>query len=168
MVTAGGHRLVLRAAGPADLPAARAMHARCSPQALAQRYHGPAGEADHYLAHLLDPRHGRSVAAETANGQVVALGHLLWDDEESEVALLVEDAWQRLGVGSALLRSLLAVAARARRDVVYAVLPGSDAGMAAVMRGSGLPVEHRTEEGALVLTARLSALPAALHVPAGG
>ncbi|MEU5227628.1 hypothetical protein AB0G82_00005, partial [Streptomyces anulatus] len=29
--------------------------------------------------------------------------HLLWDGDETEVALLVEDDWQRRGIGSELL-----------------------------------------------------------------
>ncbi|WP_394814023.1 GNAT family N-acetyltransferase [Streptomyces litchfieldiae] len=170
---AGCDGLVLRAAGPADLEAALALHGRCSPGTLAGRYHGPVAEADSYLRHLLSPRHGRSVVAETGAGQLVALGHLLWDGEESEVALLVEDAWQRRGVGSAVLRELIGLAERDGRETVYAVTRTSNAGMAAVLRATGLPVEHRAEEGALVLTARLSpaggrgAQPsAALHGPA--
>ncbi|UCM86636.1 GNAT family N-acetyltransferase [Streptomyces marincola] len=167
-LTAGGSPLVLRAASPADLAAALAMHARCSPQTLAQRYHGEAGEADGYLAHLLSPRHGQSVVAETAGGEVVGLGHLLEDDGESEVALLVEDGWQRLGVGTALLRALLRLAEQSHRDSVYAVTHASAAGILAVMRGLGLRVERHVAEGALVLTARLAGHPTALSARSCG
>jgi GNAT superfamily N-acetyltransferase len=168
-----GAELVLRAAGPTDLAAVRALHGRCSPGTLTGRYQGPAAEADRYLGHLLDPRHGQSVVAETGAGQVVGLGHLLTDGEDCEVALLVEDAWQRRGIGTGLLGALLGLAARAGREEVYAVTPGPNAGMVAVLRGTGLPLEQRAEDGGLVLTARLSPggrypqSPAARPTPAG-
>ncbi|MBB0232036.1 hypothetical protein FOE67_21695 [Streptomyces calidiresistens] len=147
--------LSLTPAGPGDLPAARAMHERCSAETLARRYHGPIGEADRYLAHLLGPRHGRSVAARTPEGAVVALGHLLWDGEDTEVALMVEDAWQRRGVGSAVLGELLAEARALGRPGVYAVTRASDTGMAATMRGTGLPLEFARDGGTVVIGATL-------------
>ncbi|WP_374203088.1 N-acetyltransferase family protein [Streptomyces sp. ST2-7A] len=142
-------------AGPDDLPAARAMHERCSPETLAGRYHGPIGEAGRYLAHLLGPRHGHSVAARTPDGAVVALGHLLWDGEDTEVALVVEDAWQRRGVGSAVLEALLTGARSLGRPDVYAVTRVSDTGMAATMRGTGLPLEFARDGGTVVIAATL-------------
>ncbi|MFR9727092.1 N-acetyltransferase family protein [Streptomyces sp. MS19] len=161
--------VLLRPAGPADIPAARAMHARCSTHTLTRRYTGPAGDADRYLGHLLSPRFGRSLAAESAPGRVVGLGHLLWDDDEAEIALLVEDEWQRRGIGRALLRSLLAIALRERREIVYTVTRTSDAAMLALMRGTGLPLERHAEGGTLVLSTRVTAPPvAALPLPAGG
>jgi GNAT superfamily N-acetyltransferase len=156
---AGGRVVVLRGAGPGDARAVRALHRRCSPRTLASRYRGPAGEAAGYLGHLLDPRHGRAVAVEGPSGELVGLGHLLWDGDEAEVALLVADAWQRRGVGSALLRRLLTMAAEARREVVYAVSQASNAGMIAAMRGTGLPLDHHLDQDTLVLAVRLATSP---------
>lgn len=152
---AEGREITVRRADSRDLDAARALHGRCSPQTLAMRYHGPAGDADRYLGHLLSPRFGRTLTAETASGRLVALGHLLWDGDETEVALLVEDAWQRRGVGGVLLRRLVDMAAETRCAHVYAVTQASNAGMAAAMRSLGLPLDHQVEEGTLVITAQL-------------
>ncbi len=154
-----GAGVVVRAAGVADLSRARELHRRCSARTLGLRYPGPVEEVDGYLGHLLDPRHGRSVVAETVCGDLVGLGHLLWDGDEAEVALLVPDAWQRRGVGSALLRRLLGWAAESGRGVVYAVTEASNAGMVAVMRGTGLPLDRQWVDGALVVAVRLGAMP---------
>lgn len=101
-----GNPITVRRADARDLDAAKAMHERCSPRTLSLRYHGPMGDADRYLGHLLSPRYGRTLAVQTASGRVVGLGHLLWDGDETEIALLVEDEWQRRGVGGELLRRL--------------------------------------------------------------
>lgn len=150
-----GNEITVRRADGDDLAAARAMHDRCSERTLALRYHGPVADADRYLGHLLSPRFGRTLAATTASGRLVALGHLLWDGDETEVALLIEDDWQRRGIGSELLRRLLALAVDAGSDSVYAVTQASNTGMVAAMRGLGLPLDYQIEEGTLVITARL-------------
>ncbi|PZH11373.1 GNAT family N-acetyltransferase [Streptomyces sp. NTH33] len=160
-----GDAITVRRAGPGDLAAARAMHERCSPRTLALRYHGPVDDADRYLGHLLSPRFGRTLAARTASGRIVGLGHLLWDGDETEVALLVEDAWQRRGLGSELLGRLVAMAVGAGCASVYAVTRSSNTGMVAAMRGLGLPLDFQVEEGTLVVTARLDAIPVASRPP---
>ncbi|MFJ5807500.1 GNAT family N-acetyltransferase [Streptomyces sp. NPDC093093] len=152
-----GNEITVRRADGSDLSAARAMHDRCSERTLGLRYHGPIGDADRYLGHLLSPRFGRTLAATTASGKLVALGHLLWDGDETEVALLIEDDWQRRGIGSELLRRLLSMAVDAGCDSVYAVTQASNTGMVAAMRGLGLPLDYQIEEGTLVITARLDA-----------
>jgi GNAT superfamily N-acetyltransferase len=150
-----GNEITIRRAGPDDLAAALAMHERCSPTTLARRYHGPVNDADRYLQHLLSPRFGQSLAVETASGRLVALGHLLWDGDENEVALLVEDDWQRRGIGLALLRKLVELAAAADRESVYAVTRSTNTGMVASMRHLGLPLDYQVEDGTLVITATL-------------
>ncbi|MEV0265830.1 GNAT family N-acetyltransferase [Streptomyces sp. NPDC050617] len=155
-----GNEITVRRAGPEDIGAAREMHARCTPATLALRYHGPAGDADRYLPHLLSPRHGRTLAAYTASGRLAALGHLLWDGDETEVALLVEDAWQRRGVGAQLLARLVALAREAGCESVYAVTRAANTGMVAAMRGLDLPLDYQIEEGTLVISARLANRPA--------
>ncbi|WNI14205.1 GNAT family N-acetyltransferase [Actinacidiphila sp. ITFR-21] len=164
-----GDEISMRRAGPADHAAALAMHGRCSPATLAARYHGPVADADRYLEHLLSPRFGRTIAVETASGRLVALGHLLWDGEESEVALLVEDDWQRRGIGAALLRRLVELAAEAGRGSVYAVTQSGNTAMVAAMRELGLPLDYLVEDGTLVVTAALpsaaGADPSAAELP---
>jgi GNAT superfamily N-acetyltransferase len=113
------------------------------------------GDADRYLRHLLSPNFGRTLVVETGQGQVVGLGHLLWDGDETEVALLVEDAWQRRGIGGELLYRLVRMAAEAGCEAVYAVTQASNTGMLAAMRGLDLPLEYQVEEGTLVITARV-------------
>lgn len=152
-----GAAVTVRRADTADLDAAREMHRRCSARTLDLRYHGPVGDADRYLPHLLSPRFGRTLAAQTASGRIVALGHLLWDGDESEVALLVEDEWQGRGIGGELLGRLVAMAAEEGSENVYAVTKTSNTGVVAAMRGLGLPLDYQVEEGTLVITARLTA-----------
>ncbi|MFJ8783519.1 GNAT family N-acetyltransferase [Streptomyces sp. NPDC102476] len=151
-----GHDITVRRADTGDLEAAVAMHERCSPRTLTMRYHGPVGDADRYLNHLLSPRFGRTLAVQTASGRIVGLGHLLWDGDETEVALLVEDAWQRRGIGAELLERLVALAVEAGCESVYAVTQSSNTGMVAAMRGLGLPLDYQIEEGTLVITARIA------------
>jgi GNAT superfamily N-acetyltransferase len=151
-----GNDITVRRADVDDLEAAKAMHERCSPRTLGMRYHGPVGDADRYLNHLLSPRFGRTLAVQTASGRLVGLGHLLWDGDETEVALLVEDEWQRRGIGGELLRRLVEMAVEARCESVYAVTQSSNTGMVAAMRGLGLPLDYQIEEGTLVITARLA------------
>ncbi|MFI8259632.1 MULTISPECIES: GNAT family N-acetyltransferase [unclassified Streptomyces] len=159
-----GNEITVRRADGSDLAAARAMHDRCSERTLGLRYHGPVADADRYLSHLLSPRFGRTLAATTASGKLVALGHLLWDGDETEVALLIEDDWQRRGIGSELLGRLIAMAVETGCNSVYAVTQASNTGMVAAMRGLGLPLDYQIEDGTLVITARLDAAPAASRV----
>jgi GNAT superfamily N-acetyltransferase len=154
-----GDEITVRRADLSDLVAARAMHDRCSEQTLRLRYHGPVHDADRYLDHLLSPRFGRTLAVQTASGRLIALGHLLWDGDETEVALLVEDAWQRRGIGAELLGRLVTLAIEAGCESVYAVTGASNTGMVAAMRALSLPLDYQIEEGTLVITARLDATP---------
>ncbi|MDX2681831.1 GNAT family N-acetyltransferase [Streptomyces sp. NY05-11A] len=150
-----GNDITVRRADTGDVQAAKAMHERCSARTLGMRYHGPVGDADRYLNHLLSPRFGQTLAVQTPSGRVVGLGHLLWDGDETEVALLVEDQWQRRGIGAELLGRLVAMAVEAGCESVYAVTQASNTGMVAAMRGLGLPLDYQIEEGTLVITARL-------------
>ncbi|MGW7526935.1 GNAT family N-acetyltransferase [Streptomyces sp. NPDC054783] len=160
-----GSDITVRRADTGDLAAAKAMHERCSPRTLGMRYHGPVGDADRYLNHLLSPRFGRTLAAQTTSGRIVGLGHLLWDGDETEVALLIEDDWQQRGIGAELLGRLVAMAVEAGCESVYAVTQASNTGMVAAMRGLELPLDYQIEEGTLVITARLATTPAAARPP---
>ncbi|MEV7990807.1 GNAT family N-acetyltransferase [Streptomyces sp. NPDC086077] len=163
-----GGAITVRRADTGDVEAAKAMHDRCSPRTLSMRYHGPVGDADRYLNHLLSPRFGRTLAVQTASGRIVGLGHLLWDGDETEVALLVEDDWQRRGIGAEVLGRLVSMAVEAGCESVYAVTQSSNTGMVAAMRGLGLPLDYQIEEGTLVITARLDAAAVRSGLPYDG
>ncbi|WP_405917689.1 MULTISPECIES: GNAT family N-acetyltransferase [unclassified Streptomyces] len=162
-----GNAITVRRADVSDVEAAKAMHDRCSPRTLSMRYHGPVGDADRYLNHLLSPSFGRTLAVQTASGRIVGLGHLLWDGDETEVALLVEDDWQRRGIGVELLGRLVTMAVEAGCESVYAVTQASNTGMVAAMRSLGLPLDYQIEEGTLVITARLDTTPVTSRLPYG-
>lgn len=161
-----GGDITIGRADTGDLAAAKAMHERCSQATLSLRYHGPVGDADRYLNHLLSPRYGRTLAVRTASGRIVGLGHLLWDGDETEVALLVEDDWQRRGIGGELLRRLVRMAVETGSESVYAVTRSANTGMISAMRALELPLDYQIEEGTLVLTARLEGVSAE-SLPAG-
>ncbi|MFF3909709.1 GNAT family N-acetyltransferase [Streptomyces sp. NPDC001848] len=95
---------VTRRAEAADLAAVNAMHGRCSPQTLFSRYQtGRFALREHEWARLT--RQGVSWVTSPVNRPdvVVAATHLLPQGANSgELALLVEDGWQDVGLGTAL------------------------------------------------------------------
>ncbi|MGW4648670.1 GNAT family N-acetyltransferase [Kitasatospora sp. NPDC004289] len=160
-----GTDLTVRRADTSDKAEALAMHARCSPDTLRKRYHGPVRDADRYLDHLLDPRHGQTLVAEAPDGRIVALAHLMWDDEGAEVALLVEDAWQRHGLGVDLLRRMAALALEAGVPTVYAVTHAANTGLISTMRRLSAPLDYQVEDATLVITAHLTQATEPLPAP---
>ncbi|WP_460604756.1 GNAT family N-acetyltransferase [Jatrophihabitans fulvus] len=109
----GRRALLVRPAGVRDLPAVAQMHRRCSARSLLDRYKfgGRPPTAAALDAELRTP-HGFLVM--TDDGRVVAHGGIARDPRHgytcAEATVLVEDAWQRRGVGSELLSHLAGVA----------------------------------------------------------
>ena len=112
---------------PADRPGIEAMYERCTLDSRYKRFHGivpvlPKRYLDACLAGAPD-QHDAVVAV--AGGRVVGLASAAPNGESHTIELgsLVEDAWQRLGVGRALLQALLTNAtARGVRQVRFEVL----------------------------------------------
>lgn len=129
--------LLVRPSTQRDLAAIARMHARCSARTLLDRY--PNGGRPPALA-LLEriARHEGTVVATTPRADVVAVASLAADANHgaasAELGLLVEDEWQRLGIGSELLahvagaahaagfRELIAYPAIASRRVHHMLL----------------------------------------------
>lgn len=104
--------VLFRRASMADRGAIEAMVRRCSPDSRYARFLAPVPE---YPADLLT----RALSPESGDGAwlatrrhlpeaVVALGSWSPAVGGAEVALLVEDSWQRCGIGTALLDTLVA------------------------------------------------------------
>jgi GNAT superfamily N-acetyltransferase len=109
-----GHMpLLVRPSTARDLAAVAQMHGRCSPRALLDRYRAggrpPAVAAVDRLLRAPD-----TVVAATPEGEVVAKGTLARDRTHNhlcaEVGLLVEDRWQRLGIGAELMSHMAGLA----------------------------------------------------------
>ena len=130
----------VRRAAAADRPALERMLARCTGQTRYRRFHGPVTAfPERYLTEALSgsPLHfalvacldedaegdrtvadgtvvdGTEVDGTVADGTVVALASCRAVDEGvAELGILVEDEWQRRGVGGELLGEIVAYAAR--------------------------------------------------------
>lgn len=143
-----GAAIVLRRGVPADAGAVSDLHRRCSTATLFRRYHtGVRTVPRRWLHRLLVPPRGTSVLA-VFGREVIGLAQLIPARGGAEISLLVEDAWQRQGIGTALL-SRLAVLAEAEgiSELRADCLPGDDVLPRTAAR-AGLRAERPTEDGA--------------------
>ncbi|HEX6876415.1 MAG TPA: GNAT family N-acetyltransferase [Nocardioidaceae bacterium] len=126
---------VLRRGTTRDVPAVVAMHERCSRETLFRRYHAPMPRVTPRLARsMLEPDQGLSMVL-TVGDDVVALGVVALGPGGPEAGLLVEDRWQRKGLGSRLLRALAEEAADRRLTVLTCqVQPDNDAVLRTIRR----------------------------------
>jgi GNAT superfamily N-acetyltransferase len=119
-----GRSVTIRAATPRDAGDVSAMHVRCSTETVRHRYHSVPTMTGRFLSQLL----GTDIAlvAEAPNRAIVALANLGRDDADAgELAVVVEDRWQRAGLGSTLLDHLVGMARLVGYREVYTVgLPG--------------------------------------------
>jgi GNAT superfamily N-acetyltransferase len=149
VLLASGAELTVRQGAAADVPALAAMHERCSPHARRQRYlHSGAAPTPAALARLVNRRHGRTLVVEHGT-RIVAMANLMRDGDDSEVALLVEDSWQRKGIGTMLLRRLLTAD---ERPTVAVTAPHNTA-MLRLLHRAGAELT-RVEEGMAHLIVR--------------
>jgi RimJ/RimL family protein N-acetyltransferase len=147
MLLADGAELTLRAAGPDDLDGIRALHARLSAGTLRRCY--PAGRPSAArLRRFAAPEGGCTVLALAADGRVVAMAALVAEGDLGDVTLLVGDGWQRRGVGTALLRRLLAHAERAHLAALVTHTAADNVAMLRTLRRVGAGPADR--DGAMV------------------
>lgn len=110
---AGHEMLTVRPTSARDLAAVARMHSRCSARSLLDRYRS-GGRPPAVAALDLALRRPYGIVAQTRSGDVVAIGSLGHDGIHNsycvEVGLLVEDRWQRLGIGGELLSHLAGAA----------------------------------------------------------
>jgi GNAT superfamily N-acetyltransferase len=109
----GSTPLLVRPSSPRDLPGVAQMHTRCSARSLLDRYRA-GGRAPAVAALDAALRSPYGVVAARPDGTVVAMGTLARDPRHNhlsaELGVLVQDSWQRMGIGIELVTHLAGVA----------------------------------------------------------
>jgi acetyltransferase len=164
---ADGRRVWLRPLGPADADGLVALRARLSDETVRRRFLRPLPRCDGQLAVDLanvDQQQRVALAAVPAPGArapILAVGRFHTDaPARAEFALLVEDAYQHLGLGRALLAHLLQEAERHALGVLYGHVLYGNTPVLRLLRASGHPLAI-TWQGGEVLRVELSVQPAA-------
>jgi GNAT superfamily N-acetyltransferase len=143
-------QVYIRVATGYDREKLRAMFARSSPEAVYRRFHMPYPEVPEWMVALMlavDHQEKESIVA-VAGEKIV--GHAMYvrlgDDGEAEMAIIVEDGWQSMGVGKSLLSELAQRAERRGSELFTAEVLATNRpmlGLADMFAGT-----HRTiEEG---------------------
>ncbi|HEV7707278.1 MAG TPA: GNAT family N-acetyltransferase [Asanoa sp.] len=152
-----GAEIVLRPALPDDLAALMAMHERCSPATRGQRWLKVPEPAQ--LARLLDPTRVRTLLATvpgiTSVDTVVAMANLVMEGSLAELAVVVEDGWQRKGIGTALVRRAFARAERLGCAAVLAHTGVDNPGMERTLRRLGHTVPTQRDGAVASVTVPL-------------
>lgn len=150
-----GSEVRLRPAGPADALLVGALHARCSPAARRSRFLSPTprlgpGELDGLLS-------GYAVVAMTTDGgSAVAVANLDPDGPgAARCAVLVDNAWQGRGLGTALVRRLADTAAEQGLVELTGRARADDLGVTRLLRRAGLRPAAELVDGVLHLRAEL-------------
>ena len=109
----------------ADSEALLAMVGRCSAVSLYRRFHG-VGDGVRYAQEVLAAAAGHDSYAAWSGDRCVGLGNLHAYDDTAEIGVLVEDRWQRRGVGTALVVALVRQARERRSPFLRADLLADD------------------------------------------
>jgi GNAT superfamily N-acetyltransferase len=174
----------VRRATTADREPLRRMFERCSPDTRYRRFHAPvkaiparyltealSGSAFHYalVAWHQDP--GQAMPTAPAPGQpevdasgptaggppgrAIALGSCrLVAEGAAELGLLVEDAWQRQGAGTRLLRDLIAHADRIGVRLLEAQVLAEESWITSLLRPYGPCRVRSSRHGVMTVTIR--------------
>ncbi len=105
----------------ADSDALLDMAGRCSATTLYRRFHGVTDGVRYAQQLLADAADHDSYAAWNGD-RCVGIGNLHVCEDTAEIGVLVEDGWQRRGVGSALVAALVRRARQHRTDFLRADL----------------------------------------------
>ena len=137
-ITVDGTTLVIRPIAADDGPRLRALAQRCSPETLYLRFFSPITDiSERWLTHFTDVDYDRRVALVATNGADI-VGVARYDrtgeTHQAEYAIIVEDAWQHRGLGTAMTSALIEVAKRHSVEELVAVTLTENTKVRAMLR----------------------------------
>ena len=146
----GGGSVWMRLARPEDSEAVTLMHERCGERTIHQRYFRNITEwRDLTMRRLTGGHRGASVVLMAEDGRIVGLGNVfpLEDAGAAELALIIDDEHQGLGLGGHLLGHLVELARRLGFERVTASVLADNHAMATLLERSGLEWSRQVESG---------------------
>lgn len=148
----------IRAIAPEDRDGLARFYAGLSPDSLAARFHGAApGIGDSAARFFCGPDHEHreglvaEVVDETGSGRII--GHLCLEPTgpgEVEMAIAVADAWQRRGVGRAMLAAGIRWARTHGVARLRASMRWGNGAISGLIRSTGCPVALTMPEAGVV------------------
>lgn len=116
-----------REAAPVDLSPVQELHRRCSLGSRALRYNAGKSQLSPAEWHQLsNPERGTTLVTSPAErtDHIIAMTNVMRTDQQGvgELAILVEDAWQARGLGTALAEHAAAVARREGHHMLAATV----------------------------------------------
>jgi RimJ/RimL family protein N-acetyltransferase len=162
-----GARVRVRPIRPDDEQGLRALHARLSPDSLYHRFFSPRRELSAAAARELatvdyERRLALVATPEESDDTLVAVARYAESLDEptaAEIAIVVEDGWQRLGLGSSLLSQLLRAAEERGFHTFRADVLATNQRMLRLLRRATTIVKSRTSSGVVEVVFRRAGQP---------
>lgn len=164
-----GAAVVMRAIRPDDTERLQTFHSRLSAETVVMRYFRAApvlhdGDANR-LTHLDYDRRMALVATTGEGADERIIGVVRYEPVnaiEGELAFVVDDSWQGLGISTKLLSRLLTYARERGFTTMMAVTMASNVRMRDVLVHARYPYQSRYEDGCLCVTLDITQ-PAGAH-----
>lgn len=146
----GERAITIRLLVPADAEGLDGLHGRLSPETIYRRYFSPRKPSRQELAHIcqLNGAGGGALVAVHAGTIVGVAYYVTVDGHTAEPAILIEDRFQRQGIGRRLATSLMELAQARGIEVFKALILPENRAVLQLIRGSGLPYETHYSQGA--------------------
>jgi RimJ/RimL family protein N-acetyltransferase len=156
-----GPELLVRPLRPGDTATVEAVFARLGDASRLARFNGAKhrlGEQELRWLATVGPNHHVLVAYAYADPEPVAIARLVRSGASAEVAFEVADAYQGLGIGSALTQELVSDACAAGIGEVTALVRSDNPRALAVLQRTLGHIEVRFEGSEMLVRARLPAV----------
>jgi len=159
-----GRAVSIRPIRPTDAVELRSAIAAADPETLHARFLGAAPHDARSIQHLVEVDYVHRMALVAIDSANVGVGVARYqggsDGDTADAAVVVDQGWRRVGLGSLLLRDLSQAALRRGITRFTALVLAENRPVLALLRASGLPFSGTTAGGTSEFVIRLDMLAA--------